>query len=116
MGMNSMEFSSSAKLLEDPNIFIGDTGASSDTTASDLGFRNVRGASNADSIIDASGNDLKGKTVGDVTGTFCDKYGQELCDATIKDMVHMPNAEYNLFSITQCLDRGYILGGDKDSI
>ena len=37
---NGMEFRASAELLRDPNVFIGDTGASSDTTMSEIGFKN----------------------------------------------------------------------------
>ena len=38
MAVNKMEFLASAKILEDLNVFIRDTGASSDTTTSGLGF------------------------------------------------------------------------------
>ena len=41
MAVNGIEFEASAKILEDPNVFIGNTGASSDTSVSDLGFVNV---------------------------------------------------------------------------
>ena len=97
-------------------MFIGGTGASSDTTASDLGFRNVRQANEADNIVDASGNDLSGKLVGDLSGNFCNKHGKEVGQATIKDMVYTPRAGYNLFSLTKRLDDGWILGGDKNSL
>ena len=116
MGVNQMEFRASAKLLEDPNIFIGDTGASSDTTASDLGFRNRKAASASDNIANASRNDLSGKTVGDKSGIFCDKYGNVKNNVVIKDMVYSPNAEFNLFSLTKRLDKGWTLGGDDRSI
>lgn len=98
MSMNRMEFNATAKLLEDPNVFIGDTGASSDTTASRIGFKNTKPGNEQDDIVDASGNGLKGTVVGDVSGTFCNKNGEELCDATIKEMVYTPDAGYNLFS------------------
>eukprot|EP00957_Ditylum_brightwellii_P016180 1217488-Ditylum_brightwellii.AAC.2 len=47
-------FVSSAKILNDPNIFIGDTGATGDTTNLKYGFFNVKKATKADSIVDAS--------------------------------------------------------------
>eukprot|EP00957_Ditylum_brightwellii_P064283 4878346-Ditylum_brightwellii.AAC.1 len=72
-----MEFTSNSKILEDPNVIIGDTGASSDTTNSKLGFRNIREAKKEDSIIDASENNVKGSIVGDISGTVCSKDGQE---------------------------------------
>ena len=50
----ALQIDATSKLLEDPNVFIGDTRASGDTTLSDLGFKNVRRASRSDSIVDAS--------------------------------------------------------------
>ena len=41
----ALQIDATAKLLEDLNVFIGGTGASSDTTSSDLGFKKVRKAS-----------------------------------------------------------------------
>ena len=116
MAVDKMEFTASAKILEDPNVFIGDTGASSDTSASELGFRNKRPAKTSDNIVDASGNNLTGRTVGDISGVFCDKYGNEQNNVVIQDVVHSPGSEFNLFSLTKRLDDGYILGGDKNSI
>ena len=84
----ALETDATAKLLEDPNVFIGDTGALSDTTLSDLGFKNVCRASWLDRIVDASGHNLSGKTVGHVSGNFCNKYGEEVGYATMKEMVH----------------------------
>ena len=58
MSMDEMQFQASSKLLKDPNVWIGDTGASSDLTPSDFGFLNVRTADYSDDITDASGNNL----------------------------------------------------------
>ena len=49
-------------------------------------------------------------------GIFCDKYGEEGGYATIKEMVHTPNAEYNLFSITKRLYDGWALKGNSQAI
>ena len=49
-----------------------------------------------------------------MTGIFCDKYGNEQHNVTIKDMVHSPSSEFNLFSLTKRLDDGWTLGGDSD--
>ena len=59
---------------------------------------------------------MSGKCVGDISGTFCDKFGQEGNDTTIKNVTHMPNAESNFFSITKKLNKGYKLGGDSNLI
>eukprot|EP00957_Ditylum_brightwellii_P158957 12098561-Ditylum_brightwellii.AAC.1 len=74
------------KVLKDSNIFIGDTGTTSDTTNSRYGFTNVREATKQDNIVDASG------------------------------MVHMPGTGYNMFSLTKGLDQGWSLGGNSEKI
>ena len=78
-----MEFWASANILEDPNVFIGDTGASSDTTFSDLGFKNKRSSGKEDDITNALGNGIRGESVGNVSGIFCNKFGEEQGQATI---------------------------------
>ena len=105
-GLNNMEFNAMAKLLKDPNFFIVDTGASSDTTFSHLGFKNVKSANHDNHILDVSGNNISDKVMGDVTGVFLNKNGHEVQKATIEQMVHTPSAGYNLFSIIQRLEQG----------
>jgi hypothetical protein len=97
-------------------VFIGDTGATCDTTNSRYGFRNIKAATAEDNIVDASGNSIEGSIVGDVSGIICKKNGQELNNVMIKDVVHMPNAGYNLFSLTKRLEEGWSLGGDTNAI
>eukprot|EP00957_Ditylum_brightwellii_P140112 10676410-Ditylum_brightwellii.AAC.1 len=58
-----------SSILKDPNVFIGDTGATCDTTFSDLGFINVTQADEKDNIVNASGNAIEGKVVGDMPST-----------------------------------------------
>ena len=59
---------------------------------------------------------MTGKTVEDVSGVFCDKYGTERNKVTIGEMVYSPESEFNLFSLTNRLDAGYVLGDDKNAI
>ena len=103
-------------LLKDPDIFIGDTGATCNSTNSDIGLVDVRQAKMTDNIIDASRNDILGSIVGDMPSTVCDKNGQELQDVMIKDIVHLPQSGYNLFSLTKRLEDGWTLGGNANAI
>eukprot|EP00957_Ditylum_brightwellii_P055865 4233105-Ditylum_brightwellii.AAC.1 len=102
----SYTFAANTKILNDPNVFIGYTGTTSDTTNSKYGFVNVKKATSDDSIVDTSGNSISGNIVGDIKGTVCDKSGQEVATVTIKDVVHMSGSSYNLFSLTKRLDQG----------
>ena len=75
---DGMMFPRTASILKDPNVFIGDTGATSDTTNSRYGFTNIKKATKGDNIVDASGRDIAGSMVGDLKVTVCNKNGQEL--------------------------------------
>eukprot|EP00957_Ditylum_brightwellii_P038829 2934841-Ditylum_brightwellii.AAC.1 len=111
-----LTFNNNAKILEDPNVFIGDTRATNDTTNSQFDFENIRKANAGDDIVDVSGNGLADSIVGELSKIICDKRGKEICEATIKDVVHMPNAGYNLFSLTKRLEQGWALGGGSSTI
>ena len=116
MGMNEMEFNNSRSILEDPNVFIGDTGATSDSMFSKLGLKNVRKATEEDTIVDASKNKITGSVVGDMPSIICNKHGQELRGVNIQDVVYSPKNGFNLFSITKRLKIGWTLGGNADSL
>ena len=64
-------------------MFIGDTGAYSDITFSDLGFKNKRNSGEEDDVTNALGNGIRGASVGNVSGIFCNKFGEEQGQATI---------------------------------
>ena len=103
-------------ILNDPNIFIADTGATSDSSPSLIGFKNIHKATEEDNIMDASGNSVIGEKIGDLSGMVCDKNGEEKLRVKIKNLVYTPKSGFNLFSITQRQENGWILGGDKYSI
>ena len=84
MEIVEIQFQASGRLLEDPNVFIGYIGSSSDTTGSNLGVCNIREASGSDEIVNASGNYMKGQLFGDISGNFCNNFWQGTSNATIK--------------------------------
>ena len=49
-----------------------------------LGFKNIKGANDGDSILDAFSNNISGKVVGDVSGKFISKNGEEKQSVLIK--------------------------------
>ena len=99
-----LTFAANDSLLADPNIWIADSSATSDTTAYEIGMTNTKIASDKDNITDASGNNVSGKTVGDLKGVTCNKQGKELHDATIKELVYVPGSTFNLFSLSKRLE------------
>ena len=94
-------FDDNIDLLNDPNIFIADTGATCDSTPYDTGMKDLRQAGKGDDIVDASGQKITAQSVGNLIGTVCNKDGQEKFKVTMNDVVHMPNAKFNLFSISK---------------
>ena len=116
MAANAMAFESSDKLLQDSNVFIADTGATSDTTPHFVGFSKVSDATDKDCITDASGTSISGRKVGNIKGVICDKHGNEVKEGTIQDIVYMPNSNFNLFSLTKRLNSGRTLGGNSEKL
>ena len=63
-------FSTDDSILNDPNVFIADTGATSDTTPYDIGFKESKEASAKDAITDASGKLCRGIKSGNCMARF----------------------------------------------
>ena len=75
-------FNTSIDLLKDPNCFIYDTGATCDTTFSDIGMSEWKDNEET-SITYGNGRSEKAKE-GELTGITCNKYGQELSRVKMK--------------------------------
>jgi hypothetical protein len=60
----------------------------------------------------------KAEQIGELTGTICDKNGEELTTAMMSDVVYLPTGQFNLFSLTNKMttNQGWILGGDDKGI
>lgn len=100
------QFATDDSILKYPNIFIADTGATSDTTPYDIRMQDMIEATAGDAVTDAQGNQISGSKVGNFTGTICDKYGMEVQEAIMKDVVHTPGSGFNLFNISKKLQDG----------
>jgi hypothetical protein len=112
----AMEFPTDQKFLDNPNVWIGDTGASVHMTPHRSGMHDVKAAKLVDTITMANGSSENAAVIGSIAGRLCDKNGNVLNDAKIIDVTHLPEAKYNLFSITKLQNEGWILGGNADAI
>gem|GEM_PF-6951265 len=101
-------------ILKDPNIWIGDTGATSDSTFNDMGMQNCKETKS--SVTMGKGKSVHPKKVGDIAVTVHNKNGNEMFNAKMTDVAYIPEANFNLFSITRRLRQGFQLGGDKNCI
>jgi hypothetical protein len=63
-----------------------------------------------------NGNTETTTETGTLKGTICDQHGNELNKAVIEKVSYLPNGTFNLFSITQMMAKGWLIGGNKDSM
>ena len=68
-------FSTNASILDDPNCFIVDSGATSNSTPHGMGMVNTKAAEIEDATSDASGKMMWASKTADLHGTICDKDG-----------------------------------------
>ena len=115
-GSDLMTFPDCQALLSDPNVFIADSGATSDTTQCDIRMTDVVKADSSDSITDTSGNVIKASGVGTLKGMIIDKTGNEVTRAKIENMAYLPKSKFGLISLTQRMQNGWKLIGDEEPI
>jgi hypothetical protein len=110
-------FPETAELLKDKNVWIADTGATVHTTAHKGGMHSLKKVTGDDSITMGNVIAEKAALIDELTGTICDKNGEELTTATMLDVAHLPIGQFNLFSLTKMTtNQGWILGGDDKGI
>jgi hypothetical protein len=110
-------FPDNQALLNDPNIWIGDTGATTHMKKSESGMVNIRKASESDAVMMGNKQVEATTKVGDVYGTICDKYGNEVSWVGLTNVSHVPGAGYNRFSLSRMIGKeGWKLVGDKYAI
>jgi len=114
--MGGMTFPMTAELLDDPNVWIGDTGATMHMTPFADGLSNLRNANTNESVTMANKSTESATQIGNLNGTICDKYGNEVGTTTIRDVALVPKCGYNLFSITKLLKDNWSLAGSKDCL
>jgi Zinc knuckle len=98
--------------IDDPNVWIGDTGATTHNTAYIECSTNHRNATAADHIVGVTGPPAEAKSIIDI-------HCQVVNDGVIKyiklkDVAYVPNSRYNLFSLTKQMTSGWIIGGDRE--
>jgi hypothetical protein len=96
-------FPKSMGLLADPNIFIADSAATVHSTPYEQGMSNIKSAGVADTITVGNGAKARAKSIGDLRGTICDKYGNKLEAATLRDVTVLPDGKFNTcFRLLRC--------------
>ncbi len=101
-------------MLKKYDLWIADSGASNHVTFSDKGCRNRRIATGLTQGI--VGNSVLPKCELDIPCFHFDKDGAQLGEVIITDVSHLPEGNFNLFSVTRLQKKGWILTGNADYI
>ena len=99
--------------LMDPEIWIGNTGATTHSTAHNHATCNHRDATPVDDVFGVTGPPAKAQTIVDILAVIMEK-SSENKRVMIRDMTYVPNSWYNIFSITKMLKAGWQLLGDME--
>jgi hypothetical protein len=98
--------------LNDPSVWIGDTGATTHNTAYIENTVNHRSATAADHIVGVTGPPAEAKTIVDIPcRVVADGVEQHF---KLKDVAYVPSSRYNLFSLTKLMMNGWSISGDAE--
>jgi hypothetical protein len=111
-----MSFPNSLKLLEDPNIWIADMGATCDTTPHKVGANNIKKPTKEDAVTFGDGTNNTAKAIFDVSGVMTNKYGNTIWELKLQNVMYVPTAAYNMVSLTARLKDGWKLNGEDEKI
>ena len=110
-----MEMPTSFELLYSDDIWICDTGASSHSSKSNNGAKNVK--ANGSQSLGHAGKAVEATNTMDLPGQFIGKDGSSGMKATLTDVNYNPKYNFNLLSLTRLLMNGWsITSGDKTGI
>jgi hypothetical protein len=99
--------------LNDPNVWIGDTRATTHTTAYVDNSINHCKATKQDDMEGFTGELAKAKTIIDIPWEMMrnGKVGKFV----LTDVMYVPNSWYNLFSLAKLITNGWFMSGDINS-
>jgi hypothetical protein len=105
-----------ATILDDPNIWICDTAATTDATPHDMGMVNKKKATHDDCVTMGNGATEEASMIGDIPGIWCNQNGDILFHTKLTGVTYVPNSAFNLFSATKRLQCGWSMTGDGGGI
>jgi hypothetical protein len=113
----ALTFPHQLAFLEDPNMWIGDTAATSNSTPHDIGMCDIHKPKASDSITMGNGMSEIAQKIGNIAGTVCNKFGNQVMqNAKIQDVTLIRGGRFNLFSISKLQMEGWIMRGDRHGI
>jgi hypothetical protein len=84
--LNALTFPNNPQLLNDPNVWIADSGATVHMTPYKIGMRNLRKATAEDAITMGNKRTEYATEIGDIPVRICDKEGNDVIGTTITNV------------------------------
>ena len=100
--------------VDDPDLWIADTGASVPMTPYVNKLTNTEQSNNMGTVTMGNGSQEDVQLTGEVVGMFKGKENDKL--VRIRNVAHLKNGKFNLFSILQMLKQGWVMHGTKEMI
>ena len=110
-----MKFPPDIRLLLDPDIWVGDTGASVHMTKHAVGLRALKNVAGSEDIMVGNGSNVGTTAIGELPGTKVDCHGNDGARMVMQDVHLVPSSQFNLFSLSAMQLKGWILGGNMNS-
>ena len=111
-----LTFPRKPQLLNDPNLWIADSGASVHSTPFCHGLTNLKTPGDGAGITMGNGETEMVTAIGDIRGAWCNKHGVETCRVNLTDVTVLPGGKYNLFSLGTMMKKGWQMSGDDQGI
>lgn len=113
-GVDALTFPPSLKMVDDPNVFVADTGASAHSTGHMHGLYDLKDAEADDSVMNSTGSSQKTAKIASLNGMLCSNRGAQLNTMKLTGVQYVPGQRFNLFSLTKAIRDGWKLGNDGD--
>ena len=101
-------------LFDDPNIFVADSAATQHVSKTLLAMTKVRKAGSECDSITANSTVAHAENHGAMNMIICDNQGTELRPMGVEQIVHSPDAPFNLISIGRMARLGWSFEGNQD--
>ena len=109
-------FPDSYDLLQMPEIWIGNTAATTDMTPHRMGMTEVANPQGDIHVVMGNKQVEKSTAVGNISSIVCDNQGHEQISVKMTDVALVPDCAFNLFSLSKRLKKGWSLQGNADAL
>ena len=109
-------FPDSYDLLQTPEIWIGDTAATTDMTPHRKGMTEVSRPTSDVHIVMGNKQVEKLTAIGSISSVVCNNQGNQKFNVKMTDLALVPDCTFNLFSLSKRLKKGWSLHGNADAL